>query len=231
LDVCRARPETTHNLPELGESLLRQPTSGRRLLIVSKWRITQNSPAVAAQFADRWATAASAQARRIEYPDDPFERVPDCFQQVNALHNVLKAAEMAKRTIGSTAAKRRIQQAADAFLAEIVVNTTERNHNDALALARNVLQHFDEYYCGKGRHQTTKSAGGSGLDTEELARSHTVDFGGPSAARPHLLIGPHGGRPIVSIDLVVKAPAAARRLANAVGGAVGAERSAAGEPA
>jgi hypothetical protein len=163
----------------------------------------------------------AAQARRIEHPHNAFERVPDCFQQVNALHNVLKAAEMAKTTIGSTAAKRRIQQAADAFLAEIVVETTERNRNDALTLARNILQHFDEYYCGKGRRQTANRARNAGLDNEELARSHTVDFGGPSASRPHLRIGPREGSPIVSIDLVAEAPGAARRPASAVGGVVG----------
>jgi hypothetical protein len=109
-----------------------------------------------------------------------------------------------------------------------VVESTERNLNDALALARNVLQHLDEYYCGKGRRQTTTKARASGLDTEELARSHTVDFSGPSASRPHLRIGPREGPPIVSIDLVAKAPAAARRLATAVSGAVGdVQRSAA----
>lgn len=187
---------------------------------MSTWRITENSPAVAVQFADRWATAVRAQARRIEHPHHTIERVPDCFQQVNALHNVLKAAEMAKATIGPTAAKRRIQQAVDTFLADIVVETTERNRIDALALARNVLQHFDEYYCGKGRRQTSNRARSSGLDTEELARSHTVDFGGPSASQPHLRIGPREGPPIVSIDLVAKAPAAARQLANAVSGEV-----------
>lgn len=44
-----------------------------------QWRITEHMANVAAQFADRWATAAAAQARRIEHPEDLLERVPDTF--------------------------------------------------------------------------------------------------------------------------------------------------------
>jgi hypothetical protein len=60
----------------------------------SQWRITEHTANVAVQFADRWATAAAAQGRRIEYPVNPFERVPDGFLQVAALHHVLRAAEI-----------------------------------------------------------------------------------------------------------------------------------------
>ncbi|GHF66760.1 hypothetical protein FHX82_006545 [Amycolatopsis bartoniae] len=52
---------------------------------------------MAVQFADRYVTAVAAQARRIREPYNQFERVPDCFLQVNAIHNVLRAAEMADR--------------------------------------------------------------------------------------------------------------------------------------
>ena len=61
--------------------------------VTGDWRITENSPRVAAQFADRWATAAAAQARRIKDPYNTLERVPDDFLQVTVLHHVLRAAE------------------------------------------------------------------------------------------------------------------------------------------
>lgn len=121
----------------------------------SQWRITEHTVSVAAQFADRWATAAAAQARRItlEHPESLFERVPDAFLQVAALHHVLRAAEMARGGLGSRDAKRRITQAINAFLGVIVGHSSDLSDSEALKLARNVLEHFDEYYCGIGNRQ------------------------------------------------------------------------------
>lgn len=41
---------------------------GRYWSVDSQWRITEHTASVAAAFADRWATAAVARARRIEHP-------------------------------------------------------------------------------------------------------------------------------------------------------------------
>jgi hypothetical protein len=117
----------------------------------TEWRVTGHTASVAAAFADRWATAVAAQARRIEHPENLFERVPDTFLQVDAIHNVLRAAEMAQDSLDQGDARNAVTGAIDAFLAAIVVgHSPDLSDRQALKLARNVLEHFDAYYCGAG---------------------------------------------------------------------------------
>lgn len=52
-----------------------------------------------------YANTIAAQAGRINNQTTGFEWVPDCCLQVNALHNLLCAAEMAKKAVVSLAAK------------------------------------------------------------------------------------------------------------------------------
>lgn len=188
------------------------------------WLITEHSANVAVQFADRYATAVAAQARRIRDPHDQLERVPDCFLQVNALHNVLRAAEMTKRAVPSSAAKRAIQEAISTFLRSVVVQRSGLAAHEALGLARNVLQHFDEFYCATSDRQKRQQRRNSDQSKENLAREHQIGFRGPSAREPHLVIGDNLDEPVVTIDLVAKAPAAARQLALALGAAMACDR-------
>lgn len=185
------------------------------------WLLTEHSANVAVQFADRYATAVAAQARRIRDPHDQFERVPDCFLQVNALHNVLRAAEMAKKAVTSSAAKRAIQEAISAFLGSVVVQRSGLAPHEALGLARNVLQHFEEFYCATSDRQKRQQRRDPNQDKENLARQHQIGFRGSSVGEPHLVVGDNLDEPVVSIDLVAEAPAAARRLHLAVGAALG----------
>jgi hypothetical protein len=155
-------------------------------------------------------------------PHDQFERVPDCFLQVDALHNVLRAAEMAKRAVASSTAKRAIQEAISMFLGSVVVQRAALAPHEALGLARNVLQHFDEFYCATSDRQKRQQRRNPNQDKENLARQHQVGFRGKSAREPDLVIGDNLDEPVVAIDLVAKAPAAARRLHLALGAAIGA---------
>jgi hypothetical protein len=157
----------------------------------NEWRITEHTPSVAASFASVWAAAAAAQARRIEHPENPRERVPDGFLQVAVL-------------------LRRI----------VVDHSPDLNDDAALRLARNVLEHFDKYYCGIGDRQKTE-AKRSGLSREDLAQRYRIDLGGPSAARPHLLVGMKPEQPLVEIDLSESAARAARELADTLGAIAG----------
>jgi hypothetical protein len=191
----------------------------------NEWRVTEHTASVAAAFADRWATAAAAQARRIEHPENLFERVPDTFLQIDAIHNVLRAAEMARDSLEPGGAKDRVTQAIDAFLVAIVVgHGPDLSDRQALKLARNVLEHFDAYYCGTGDRQRADAARSS-ESREELAQRYRVDLGGPSAARPHLLIGMKPDEPLVEIDLAEPAAHAARQLAAELGFAAGSQAS------
>lgn len=185
------------------------------------WLLVEHSASVAVQFADRYATAVAAQARRIRDPRDQLERVPDCFLQVNALHNVLRAAEMAKKAVTSAAAKRAIQEAINTFLGSVVVQRSGLAPHEALGLARNVLQHFDQFYCATSDRQKRQQRRSPGQGRENLARQHQIGLCGPSAREPHLVVGDNLNEPVVSIDLVAGAPAAARRLHLAVGAAIG----------
>lgn len=190
-------------------------------VVEGEWLLVEHSPSVAVQFADRYATAVAAQARRIQHPHDQFERVPDCFLQVNALHNVLRAAEMAKGAIASATAKRAIQEAISVFLGAVVVQRSGLAPHEALNLARNVLQHFDEFYCATSNRQGRQQQRNPKQSKESLARAHQVGFRAGAAGEPHLVIGDDLETPDVTIDLVAKAPGAARQLALAVGNAIG----------
>lgn len=55
------------------------------------WKITEHAVNVAAQFADRWATAVAAEARRIQ--QNTLERVPDTWVQVSVLRQLLRAVK------------------------------------------------------------------------------------------------------------------------------------------
>jgi hypothetical protein len=164
--------------------------------------LTEHSPNVAVQFADRYATAVAAQARRIRHPDDPFERIPDCFLQVNALRGVLRAAEMAQRTVQSRAAQQQIKAAINTFLTAVVVQKSDMSPKAALELARNVLEHFDEFYCAASIRQTRQGQRNPDQSKETVAREHQVGFGGPAATEPWLVIGRDLDPPLASIDLV-----------------------------
>jgi hypothetical protein len=191
----------------------------------SQWRITEHTASVAASFAALWATAAAAQARRIEHPENLFERVPDAFLQVDALHHVLRAAEMTRDSLDPRDAREAVMVAIDAFLDAIVIgHSPDLSDREAFKLARNVLEHFDTYYCGTGVWQ--RQAARSGQGPENLAQRCRVDLGGPSAACPHLLIGMKPGQPLVEIDLAEPAASAARQLAAVLGFAAGSQEQA-----
>jgi hypothetical protein len=186
--------------------------------VSDEWLITEHSPNVAAQFADRWATSVAAQARRIHRPENAFERVPDTFLQVVALRQLTRAAEMAKDAAEPEAARRRIQEAIDSFLGAIVVEMNTADRAEAFKLARDVLEHFDEYCQGRGREQRRTARDDPSLGREDLAQRYRVELAGPSADRPHLSVGPlRPAEPLVVIDLVERAPSAARQLAAALG--------------
>lgn len=191
----------------------------------TEWRVTEHTASVAAAFADRWATAVAAQARRIAHPENLFERVPDTFLQIDAIHNVLRAAEMAQDSLDPGGARDAVTGAIDAFLAAIVVgHSPDLSDRQALKLARNVLEHFDAYYSGAGYRQRAEAAR-SGQSREDLAQRYRIDLGGPSAARPHLLIGMKPDEPLVEIDLSEPAAYAARQLATALGFTAGGQAS------
>ena len=178
-----------------------------------QWRITEHTANVAGQLADRWATAVAAQARRIQRPENTIERVPDALVQVSVLHQVLRAAEMGKAAASSKTARQRIEQAIEAFVNEIVVETTiSGGRARALGLARNVLEHFDAYYQGTG-HTQQPGRGSS----EDLAQDYRWELDGPADGALRLRIGLRPAAPLVVVDLVEHAPRASRQLARALG--------------
>lgn len=202
--------------------LLRVPAESDTGGMDSHWRITEHVASVAAAFANLWATAVAAQARRIEHPENLFERVPDTFLQVDAIHNMLRAAEMARDSLEPGYARDSVTGVIDDFLAAIVVgHSPALSDRQALKLARNVLEHFDAYYSGTGERQ--RPAVRSGDSPEDQAQHYRIDLGGPSAARPHLLIGMKPDEPLVEIDLAEPAAHAARQLAAALGFAAGSQ--------
>lgn len=185
----------------------------------NEWRITDHTANVAAQFADRWATAAAAQARRIQRPENTLERVPDAWVQVSVLRQLLRAAQMAKAATEAEMVQRRIQEAIEAFVDAIVVETSLTDRAKAFKLARDALEHFDEYYQGMGDQQQQPTAPRRGRSPrEDLAQRYRVELEGPADGALHLRIGPlRPAEPLVVIDLVERAPRAARQLARALG--------------
>jgi hypothetical protein len=62
---------------------------------------------VALQLGHQYAVAIHAQARRVQNPEHPMDRIPDIYLLVGALHNVLRATEMTKKSVSSTLTKGR----------------------------------------------------------------------------------------------------------------------------
>lgn len=186
--------------------------------VSNEWRSTEHIANVAAQFADRWATAVAAQARRIQRPENTLERVPDAWVQVSVLRQLLRAAEMAKGATEAETVQRRIQEAIETFIDAIVVETTMADGARAFKLARDALEHFDEYYQGTGDEQQPKTRRRDRRPREDLAQSYRLELDGPADGALRLRIGPlRPAAPLVVIDLVERAPRAARQLARALG--------------
>lgn len=185
--------------------------------VTDDWRITEHSPNVALQLANQWAIAVNAQARRIQNPDNTQERIPDAYIQVLALRNLLRAAELAKKTVPSRAATDAIKKAIRAFLDAVIVIGTISNQDNALERARNVVEHFDEYYRGTGKQQKQDQADKT---LEDLAQDYRIDFE-PPVDRPQLRVGPvRPAEALFTIDLATTAPHAARQLVDAVHAAI-----------
>jgi hypothetical protein len=87
----------------------------------------------------------------VQNPDHALERIPDTYLLAMALRNVLRAAEMAKRNVRSPLARAEIQKAIGTFLSYVILNP--KHDHRALIRARDVLEHFDEYLCGTGKHR------------------------------------------------------------------------------
>jgi len=175
--------------------------------------LTENSHKVAVQLADRWTTAVEAQARRIRQPDNLRVTVPDQWLQVIALRQVLAAAEMARKH-APVRLRQQIDSAITRFIKTLVIAHGQgTNQRDSLVLARDVLEHFDEYWCGTGRNQQAAIAGNPHLTREELAIRYRPDFGITTDSLPTLRLGdPHPAQPLVEVDLASVAPVAARQL-------------------
>jgi hypothetical protein len=150
-------------------------------------------------FGEHWAKAVAANAKRIEAPDDPGERIADCFQQVIALRCVVQAADMAKTAVQSDEVKTQIQEAIKAFMNAVIVAPAKSDRKAALGLARNVIAHFESWYVSGGPKQ------------------RFIDFRGEAKA-PVLEIhaDKSNGRLLASVDLVTKSPTAARDLVDAM---------------
>jgi hypothetical protein len=160
----------------------------------------------------------AAQARRIQRPENTLERVPDAWVQVTVLRQLLRAAEMAKQASEAEAARRRIQGAIEAFLEAIVVETAMADRARALRLARDALEHFDEYHRGMGNEQQPETRRRDRSPSEALAQRYRAELDGQADSTLRLRIGPlRPAAPLVVIDLVERAPRAARQLARALG--------------
>jgi hypothetical protein len=83
--------------------------------VTDDWRITEHSPNVALQLANQWAIAVNAQARRIQNPENSQERIPDAYIQVLALRNLLRAAELAKKTVPQDQADKTLEDLAQDY--------------------------------------------------------------------------------------------------------------------
>jgi hypothetical protein len=178
----------------------------------NSFRLTENTHRVAVQLADRWATAVEAQAGRIRKPENLRFTVPDQWLQAVALHHVLAAAEMARKHAPAADMKPRIDAAINVFLKSIIVGRgPSTNQREAIVLARNVLEHFDEYYAGIGKMQKREQVADPSLSNEDLALRYRPSLG--SAGRAVLRIGPDPpADPLVEIELESIAPKAARQL-------------------
>jgi hypothetical protein len=177
--------------------------------VSNEWRITENIANVAAQFADRWATAVAAQARRIQRPENTLERVPDAWVQVSVLRQLLRAAQMAREATEAESAQRRIQEAIETFIDAIVVETTMADGARAFKLARDALEHFDEYYRGTGDEQQPRTRRRDRSPREDLAQTYRGELDGQADGALRLRIGPlRPAEPLVVIDLVEHAPRA-----------------------
>jgi hypothetical protein len=85
---------------------------------------------------------------------------------------------------------------------------------------RDVLEHFDEYYCGTGRLQRREQAADPSLSREALAIRYRPSLG--SGGRTALRIGPDPpAEPLVEIELASIAPKAARQLVERLSTIVG----------
>jgi len=190
---------------------------GKAFPMSDDWKITEHAANVAAQFADRWATAVAAQARRIQRPENTLERVPDAWVQVSVLRQLLRAAQMAQESSGTQVVRQRIQDAIDAFIEAVVVETTMTERERAFKLARDALEHFDEYYRGVGDEQQRNTRRRDRSPREDEAQRFRVDLDGPADGALRLRIGPlRPAKPLVVIDLVEHAPRAARQLVRAL---------------
>jgi hypothetical protein len=184
-----------------------------------EWKITEKAVNVAAQFADRWATAVAAQARRIQHPENALERNPDTWIQVMALRQLLRAVEMAKTATAEDDSRgQQIEQAIVEFLDAVVVQSSDAGKASGFKLARDALEHFDEYYQGTGDVQQPSLKRRDRQPDEVLAQGYRFDLDGAADGSLRLRVGPlRPEEPLVVIDLVERAPRAARKLARAVG--------------
>jgi len=185
--------------------------------------LTENSHKVAVQLADRWATAVEAQASRIHHPESLRVTVVDQWLQVIALRQVLVAAEMARKHAPGDKQRHEINTGITSFLEALVItHDHDLNQRDALLLARHVLEHFDEYWCGTGHKQSDALTRNPKLTREELAVRYRPDFGATTDSLPTLRVGdPYPSQPLVEVDLASVAPAAARQLVRALAAILG----------
>lgn len=184
--------------------------------MTDQFLLTESPHRVAVQLADRWATAVETRARRIRKPYNHRATVTDQYLQVVALHHVLVAAKMARAHVPSESARPRIDAAINAFLKAIVVTRGPgMNQRETLRLARDVLEHFDEYLSGTGKKQREDQVR-TGESREDLAQRYRLELG--TTAQPTLRIG---SAPLAGIDLADVAPAAARQLVEALCAIVG----------
>jgi hypothetical protein len=77
---------------------------------------------------------------------------------------------MAKEASDAEAAQRRIQEAIEAFLDAIVVETALTDRARAFKLARDALEHFDGYYQGIGDEQQPGTRRRDRSPREDLAQ-------------------------------------------------------------
>ena len=144
--------------------------------------------------------------------------MPDTWVQVSVLRQLLRAAQMAKQATEAETAQRRIQDAIEAFLDAIVVETAMADRARAFKLARDALEHFDNYYQGIGNEQQPGTRRRDRSLREDLAQQYRAELDGPADSALRLRIGPlRPADPLVVIDLVEHAPRAARQLARALG--------------
>ncbi len=117
--------------------------------------------------------------------------------------------------------KPRIDAAIHAFLDSIIISRgPSTNQRDAMVLARDVLEHFDDYYCGTGNMQRREQAADPNLSKEDLALRYRppLGSGGTIALRSGSDPPAH---PLVEIALASIAPKAARQLVKELCATVG----------